>query len=193
MTNRQVSSVSQMIPSAYIGLLMSAPEPKAQAETRMRAMPNARRRSMGVRGYRKRCPGRALAGPFGRTLRPVTSVSERPVAERLPSVVDAPLKLVNRRLPLTVPPGTSLADCLRSIQRSGVGDSVLVVGSGRSAGRGPDRARHLRAAHRHDRGPEPAGRGAPDHRAAHPAPRRHGPRRHRAHAERSLPERPDRR
>jgi CBS domain-containing protein len=59
----------------------------------------------------------------------VTSISERPVAERLPSVVDAPLKLVNRRLPLTVPPGTSLAECLRSIQRSGVGDSVLVVGS----------------------------------------------------------------
>ncbi len=35
---------------------------------------------------------------------------------------------MNRRLPLTVPPGTSLAECLRLIQRSGVGDSVLVVG-----------------------------------------------------------------
>jgi CBS domain-containing protein len=49
--------------------------------------------------------------------------------------VDAPLTVVNRRLPLTVPPGTSLADCLRAIQRSGVGDSVLVVGpDGRLAG-----------------------------------------------------------
>ncbi len=49
------------------------------------------------------------------------------MTERLPSVVDAPLKVINRRLPLTVPPGTPLADCLRLIQRSGVGDSVLVV------------------------------------------------------------------
>ena len=49
------------------------------------------------------------------------------MTERLPSVVDAPLKVINRRLPLTVPPGTSLTECLRAIQRSGVGDSVLVV------------------------------------------------------------------
>ncbi len=49
------------------------------------------------------------------------------VGRRLPSVVDAKLKVINRRLPLTVPPGTSLAECLRLIQRSGVGDSVLVV------------------------------------------------------------------
>jgi CBS domain-containing protein len=57
----------------------------------------------------------------------VTEITERAVAERLPSVVDAPLKTLNRRLPLTVPPGSSLAQCLRAIQRSGVGDSVLVV------------------------------------------------------------------
>ena len=49
------------------------------------------------------------------------------MTERLPSIVDAPLKVINRRLPLTVPPGTPLADCLRLIQRSGFGDSVLVV------------------------------------------------------------------
>lgn len=49
------------------------------------------------------------------------------MTERLPSVVDAPLKVINRRLPLTVPPGTSLADCVRLVQRSGFGDSVLVV------------------------------------------------------------------
>jgi CBS domain-containing protein len=59
----------------------------------------------------------------------VTGITERAVVERLPSVVDAPLKVVNRRLPLTVPPGTSLAECLRVIHRSGVGDSVLVVGA----------------------------------------------------------------
>ncbi|HYM84784.1 MAG TPA: CBS domain-containing protein [Candidatus Dormibacteraeota bacterium] len=53
--------------------------------------------------------------------------SERVVAERLPTVVDAPLKVINRRLPLTAAPGTTLADCLRLIQRSGTGDSVLVV------------------------------------------------------------------
>jgi CBS domain-containing protein len=65
----------------------------------------------------------------------VTGITERAVAERLPSVVDASLTVVNRRLPLTVPPGTSLAECLRAIQRSGVGDSVLVVGAeGRLAG-----------------------------------------------------------
>lgn len=57
------------------------------------------------------------------------------MSERLPSVVDAPLTLVNRRLPLTVPPGSSLAECLRVVQRSGVGDSVLVVdGDGRLVG-----------------------------------------------------------
>jgi CBS domain-containing protein len=65
----------------------------------------------------------------------VTSLSERALAERLPTVIDAPLSVVNRRLPLTATPGTSLADCLQAIQRSGFGDSVLVVGAdGRLAG-----------------------------------------------------------
>jgi CBS domain-containing protein len=58
----------------------------------------------------------------------VTTLSERALAERLPTVIDASLAVINRRLPLTVPPGTSLAECLRAIQRSGFGDSVLVVG-----------------------------------------------------------------
>ncbi len=53
--------------------------------------------------------------------------SEQVVTQRLPSVVDAPLKVINRRLPLTALPGTSLAECLRLIQRSGTGDSVLIV------------------------------------------------------------------
>jgi len=52
------------------------------------------------------------------------------VVERLPSVVDTPLTVINRRLPLTVAPGTDLATCLRAIQRSGVGDSVFVVDAG---------------------------------------------------------------
>ena len=55
---------------------------------------------------------------------------EHIVARRLPSVVDTELKVINRRLPLTVPPGTSLAECLRLIQRSGFGDSVFVVDAG---------------------------------------------------------------
>jgi CBS domain-containing protein len=55
------------------------------------------------------------------------SDGERVVAQRLPTVVDAPLKVINRRLPLTAPPGTSLAECLRLIELSGTGDSVLIV------------------------------------------------------------------
>lgn len=53
--------------------------------------------------------------------------TEHPVLERIPSLLDAELMVVSRREPLTVPPGTSLADCLRLIRRSGVGDSVLVA------------------------------------------------------------------
>jgi len=65
----------------------------------------------------------------------VTDTSERAVAERVPALARETLRVVQRRGPLTVPPGTSLADCLRVIQRSGVGDSVLVTdGQGRLAG-----------------------------------------------------------
>ena len=39
--------------------------------------------------------------------------------------------MLTRRDPVAVGPGTSLADCLRAIQRSGVGDSVLVIDEGR--------------------------------------------------------------
>ena len=41
-----------------------------------------------------------------------------------------PLRTLSRREPLTVPPGSSLRECLRAIKRSGVGDSVLVVTPG---------------------------------------------------------------
>ncbi len=43
--------------------------------------------------------------------------------------------VVGRRLPVTVSPGTSVADCLRAIQRTGSGDSVFVTdASGRLVG-----------------------------------------------------------
>jgi len=35
--------------------------------------------------------------------------------------------VVGRRLPVTVSSGTSIADCLRAIQRTGTGDSVFVT------------------------------------------------------------------
>ena len=46
------------------------------------------------------------------------------------TVLATPLRTLSRREPLTVPPGSSLRECLRAIKRSGVGDSVLVVTPG---------------------------------------------------------------
>lgn len=87
------------------------------------------RHRAGVAGQ-ARAPG--AAGTFVVHLLLVSGIIERAdsetaVTQRLPSVVDAPLKVINRRLPLTALPGSSLAECLRLIQRSGTGDSVLVV------------------------------------------------------------------
>ena len=48
-------------------------------------------------------------------------------ATRPPRLVDEPLKLVGRRDPLVVPPGTPLSACLDAIRTSGVADSVLVT------------------------------------------------------------------
>jgi CBS domain-containing protein len=56
----------------------------------------------------------------------VTDLSEGVVASRVPSLTDERLRVLSRRHPVTVPPGTSLADCLRAIQRTGTGDSVFV-------------------------------------------------------------------
>jgi CBS domain-containing protein len=65
----------------------------------------------------------------------VNQLSERAVATRVPSLVDARLKVVSRRDPVTVAPGTSLAACIAAIQRSGTGDSVFVTDAdGRLAG-----------------------------------------------------------
>jgi CBS domain-containing protein len=57
----------------------------------------------------------------------VSEVTERAVAERVPSVLDERLIVVGRKEPVTVPPGTSLADCVAAIQRTGTGDSVFVI------------------------------------------------------------------
>ena len=51
------------------------------------------------------------------------------VAGRVPSMIHEPLAVLSRREPLRMPPGSSLADCLRAIQRAGVGDSVFVCDS----------------------------------------------------------------
>ena len=56
----------------------------------------------------------------------MTDLSEGVVASRVPSLTDERLRVLSRRHPVTVPPGTSLADCLRAIQRTGTGDSVFV-------------------------------------------------------------------
>jgi CBS domain-containing protein len=57
----------------------------------------------------------------------MTELTEVGLARRVPSLVDRPIRVLTRRDPIIVEPHTSLADCLRAIQRSGVGDSVFVV------------------------------------------------------------------
>ena len=65
----------------------------------------------------------------------MNELTERAVAARVPTLLDERLQVVGRKAPVTVPPGTSLVDCLAAIRRSGTGDSVFVVGSdGRLAG-----------------------------------------------------------
>ncbi|MFM2106838.1 MAG: hypothetical protein RL338_1870 [Chloroflexota bacterium] len=65
----------------------------------------------------------------------MTDLSESAVAQRVPSLVDRPIRVLSRRDPIVVGPGTSLAACLEAIRRGGVGDSVLVVdGAGRLLG-----------------------------------------------------------
>ena len=56
----------------------------------------------------------------------MTDLTERAVARRVPSLTDERLRVLSRRQPVTVAPGTSLADCVRAIQRTGTGDSVFV-------------------------------------------------------------------
>jgi CBS domain-containing protein len=57
------------------------------------------------------------------------------VADRVPTLLDEPIKVLRRRAPVRVAPGTSLAACLLAIQRTGTGDSVIVAdGTGRLTG-----------------------------------------------------------
>jgi CBS domain-containing protein len=56
----------------------------------------------------------------------VSELSEGAVARRVPALTDERLRVLSRRLPVTVLPGTTLAECLRAIQRIGTGDSVFV-------------------------------------------------------------------
>ena len=65
----------------------------------------------------------------------MTESTEAAVARRVPSITEERLRVLSRRQPVTVEPGTSLADCVRAIQRTGTGDSVFVCdASGRLAG-----------------------------------------------------------
>ena len=65
----------------------------------------------------------------------MADLSERAVAARVPALVAQPLMAVGQREPVTVGPGTTLAACLRAIQRTGTGDSVFVTDTdGRLAG-----------------------------------------------------------
>jgi len=57
----------------------------------------------------------------------VTELTERAVASRVPSLADEKLRVLARRDPLTVRPGTSLAECIARIRETGTGDSVFVT------------------------------------------------------------------
>lgn len=56
----------------------------------------------------------------------VGDLTEAAVARRIPSLTEERLRVLSRRQPVTVLPGTSLAECVRAIQRTGTGDSVFV-------------------------------------------------------------------
>jgi CBS domain-containing protein len=77
---------------------------------------------------RRSAPGRTLEVA---TLGRVSELTEGAVAARVPSLVDERLQSVGRREPVTVRPGTSLADCIAEIQRTGTGDSVFVIDADR--------------------------------------------------------------
>ena len=60
----------------------------------------------------------------------MSEITEVAVARRVPSLAEERLRVLSRRQPVTVPPGTSLAECIRAIQRTGTGDSVFVCEPG---------------------------------------------------------------
>ena len=65
-----------------------------------------------------------------RELTQAPASSERAVVRDVQALIDRPLSVLTRRDPLSVPPGTTLADCLATIQRSGTGDSIFVCDAG---------------------------------------------------------------
>jgi CBS domain-containing protein len=60
----------------------------------------------------------------------VTELTERAVASRVPGLIDEKLKVLSRRDPVTVLPGTSLQACLELIRETGMADSVFVTDKG---------------------------------------------------------------
>ena len=56
----------------------------------------------------------------------MSELTETAVVRRVPSVTDERLRVLSRNHPVSVPPGTSLTDCLGAIQQTGTGDSVFV-------------------------------------------------------------------
>ncbi len=57
----------------------------------------------------------------------MTDISEQAVEGRVPSVADEKLRVLARRDPVTVRPGTSLAACIAFIRDTGRADSVFVT------------------------------------------------------------------
>ena len=60
----------------------------------------------------------------------MAELTERALASRVPNLLDQPLKVVGRRDPVAVRPGTGLADCLAAVRHGGTGDSVFVTDAG---------------------------------------------------------------
>jgi CBS domain-containing protein len=48
----------------------------------------------------------------------------------VPTLLDEPIKVLQGRAPVRVAPGTTLAACILAIQRTGLGDSVIVADGG---------------------------------------------------------------
>ena len=57
----------------------------------------------------------------------MTELTERAVVSRVPGLIDEKLKVLSRREPLAVRPGTSLHECLELIRETGTADSVFVT------------------------------------------------------------------
>lgn len=57
----------------------------------------------------------------------MTDTTEQAVADRVPSIADAQLRVLALRDPITVRPGTSLSTCIEIVRETGSGDSVFVT------------------------------------------------------------------